>query len=246
MPVFSHQKHRLFYTVSGHGPPVVLIHGLSGSRLWWRRNIPLLQKEFRVYTLDLVGFGASRRQRVLPLQQSGELIGAWLESLGLEQVCLIGHSMGAHTALHVALKAPQRIAGMVLVAASVLVSGNWWSLAQQLPQAGLNGALDFLPTLAFDALRAGLPNLLQATQEILTDRPLEQLAQLSIPTLLVWGERDVLVPRRLGEQLQAALPGSRLEVIAGAGHNVMYDRAAAFNRMVVPFLRDPRSGTVKP
>ncbi|MCL6569383.1 MAG: alpha/beta hydrolase, partial [Meiothermus silvanus] len=112
-----------------------------------------------------------------------------------------------------------------------------------LPRAGLNGALDFLPTLAFDALRAGPRNLLWATQEILRDDPGARLAEVRVPTLLVWGEHDVIVPRELGEQLLGFIPGSRLVVIPGAGHNVMYDRPQDFNHTVIPFLRDP-AGTL--
>lgn len=237
--VFHKGRLRLHYTEAGSGPPVVLLHGLSGSRLWWRKNLPALSQEFRVYTVDLVGFGGSRRQRVLPLVESAALLSDWLKSLELREPRLLGHSMGAHTALHVVTLGQARIAALVLVAASALVRGAWWKLATRLPRAGLNGALDFLPTLAFDALRAGPRNLFRATREILRDDPRERLAEVRVPTLLVWGERDVIVPRELGEQLRRSIRGSRLVVIPGAGHNVMYDRPEAFNQIVVPFLRDP-------
>jgi len=237
--VFHKGQLRLHYSEAGSGPPVVLIHGLSGSRLWWRKNLPALSQEFRVYTVDLVGFGESRRQRILPLVESAALLADWMHSLELGEPRLVGHSMGAHIALHVVALGQAGIAALVLVAASALVRGTWWKLATRLPRAGLNGALDFLPTLAFDALRAGPRNLLWATQEILRDDPGARLAEVRVPTLLVWGEHDVIVPRELGEQLLGFIPGSRLVVIPGAGHNVMYDRPQDFNHTVIPFLRDP-------
>jgi pimeloyl-ACP methyl ester carboxylesterase len=236
--VFHHQGSHLTYSRVGQGPPLVLIHGLSGSRLWWRRNTPSFQREFTVYTLDLVGFGSSRCQRPLPIRESAKLIGAWLDHLCLEAVRIVGHSMGAHTAIHIANGWHERVSSLVLVAASAMVHEPWWRIAMRLPQAGINGALDFLPTLAYDALRSGPLNLYRATQEILRDDVLESLTVLSLPTLLVWGERDVLVTLEQGQKLQQALTGARLEVIPGAGHNVMYDRAKAFNSLVLPFLRD--------
>ena len=236
--IFNYQGNRLTYSRVGQGPPLVLIHGLSGSRLWWRRNTPTFRREFTVYTLDLVGFGRSRRQRPLPIRESAKLIGAWLDHMGLQVVRIVGHSMGAHTAIHIANAWPERISRLVLVAASAMIREPWWRITTRLPQAGLNGALDFLPTLAYDALRTGPLNLYHATQEILRDDPLEELTVLTMPTLLVWGERDVLVTLEQGQKLQQALTGARLEVIEGAGHNVMYDRAEAFNRLVLPFLRE--------
>ncbi|MER3555709.1 MAG: alpha/beta hydrolase [Meiothermus sp.] len=240
MGFYRQGKRRLFYTEQGSGPPVILIHGLSGSRLWWRRNVPVLAREFRVYTVDLVGFGRSWRQSILPFAESAALLASWMQELELKEPRLVGHSMGAHTALYVAAVLKEQIGALVLVAASTLVHGEWWRMATRLPLAGVNGALDFLPTLVFDALRAGPLNLYRATQAILHDDPTQLLAEVTAPTLLVWGERDVLVPGTLGEQMRAGIIGSRLEVIGGAGHNVMYDRAAEFNRLVLPFLRDPK------
>lgn len=243
MGFYRQGKRRLFYTEQGNGPPVVLIHGLSGSRLWWRRNVPVFVKEFKVYTVDLVGFGRSWRQGILPFAESAALLTSWIEELKLENPRLVGHSMGAHTALYVAALLKKQVGALVLVAASTLVHGEWWRMATRLPRAGINGALDFLPTLAFDAFRAGPLNLYRAAQAILHDDPTRLLPEVTAPTLLIWGERDVLVPRSLGEQMRAGIAGSRLEVIAGAGHNVMYDRMAEFNRLVLPFLRDPKEGS---
>lgn len=240
MGFYRQGHHRLFYTEQGQGPSVLLIHGLSGSRLWWRRNLPALAKEFRVYTVDLVGFGRSSRQRVLPFAESAALLASWVQEIGLENLRLVGHSMGAHTALYLTALLKEQVAALVLVAASTLVTDELWRLAARLPRAGLSGALDFLPTLAFDALRAGPLNLYRATRAILRDDPAGRLAAVAAPTLLVWGERDALVPPTLGEWMQTAIAGSRLEVIKGAGHNAMYDRAAEFNRVVLPFLRDPK------
>lgn len=240
MGTFRHEGLRLAFAESGSGPPLLLVHGLSGSRRWWRRNLPALEAEFTVFALDLVGFGASARQSPLPIARGARVVAAFMKELGIRRPRLVGHSMGGHTALHLAAADPDRVEALVLVASSGLVRGSPWRLAARLPAAGLAGALDFLPTLALDAARAGPRALLRATRELLSDDVTPILARVTCPTLLVWGERDVLVTRALGEALGAAIPGARLVEIPGAGHNVMYDRADAFNQVVLPFLRDPR------
>lgn len=237
MATFRYRTHLLHYTVSGSGPPLVLIHGLSGSVRWWQRNLPVLEREFTVYAPDLVGFGASRGQRVLGIRDSAALLDAWMQAIDLGSPAVIGHSMGGHTALHLAAARPESISRLVLVAASALVSGRMLPHAVRLPLASFRGARAFLPTLAFDAARAGPINLYRAARDILRDDASGLLEQVGCPTLLVWGERDVLVPRELGVRLAESIPGSRFVEIRGAGHNVMFDRADDFNRAVLPFLR---------
>ncbi|MBB6098152.1 pimeloyl-ACP methyl ester carboxylesterase [Deinobacterium chartae] len=240
MKVFRHGERRLSYRSVGKGPPLVLIHGLSGSHRWWRRNLPVLTPHFTVYLVDLVGFGASRSQRPLPIRESADLLAAWLDAHSLERVRVMGHSMGGHTALHLAAAHPERVLRQVLVAPSGLVRGTWWQLMLKLPQAGISGSKRFLATIAADALRAGLPTLFQATLEVLGDDVSELLGLLEVPTLLVWGGRDVLVTRPLAETF-SRIPGSELVILPSAGHVVMYDRAEEFNRAVLPFLQKEES-----
>ena len=81
------------YEVTGEGPPLVLVHGLSGSGRWWAYNVPSLAKHFRVYNVDLVGFGRSRGQRLV-LQEAAGWLAEWLQMTGITQAHLVGHSMG--------------------------------------------------------------------------------------------------------------------------------------------------------
>src|SRR5215212_4130980 len=76
------------YEVAGAGPPVVLVHGLSGSSRWWRRNIGALISYRRVYTIDLIGFGASRTRHPFELAEASSYLAQWLEHLELERVSL--------------------------------------------------------------------------------------------------------------------------------------------------------------
>src|SRR5437762_14159556 len=82
------------YGVAGIGPPVVLVHGLSGSSRWWQRNIGALTPQRRVYLIDLIGFGASRARHPFVLAEAAGYLTQWLDQLELERVSLVGHSMG--------------------------------------------------------------------------------------------------------------------------------------------------------
>jgi pimeloyl-ACP methyl ester carboxylesterase len=216
---------------------VILVHGLSGSRRWWSRNIPVLEKEFRVFVLELPGFGAARNQNILDLPTLGVLLLELVQAFKLEQPVLIGHSMGAHAALHTAALEPQRFAGLVLAAPSALVKRPVLNSALWLIPATLLGAPEFIPTVLFDGALAGLPNLWLAANAIRRDNPNQILARVTTPTLLLHGSRDVLVSLEMSRTLSRNLVNSKLEVIAGAGHNLMFDRAAEFNSLTLEFLK---------
>ena len=93
-------------------------------------------------------------------------------------------------------------------------------------------------TVTADAARAGLPPLLRTARELLADAALaEELPLVRAPTLLVWGERDPLVPAELAERFLSALPDARLHVVARAGHVPMDDAPDEVARAILAHLR---------
>lgn len=227
---------RIFYETAGGGEPLVLLHGLSGSTRWWRKNTAFLAGHFQLFVADLAGFGRGRGQR-FGLDDAARLMLAWLDGLGLESYALMGHSMGGYIAADMAAQAGARVRRLVLVdsAGVPLRRGllrSTLALAQSLPEV----PHDFLPVLMSDALRAGPLNLARATLQVLGSRLDARLREIQAETLIIWGERDRLLPLEIGRRLHQALPGSRLEVIAGAGHNPMWDRPDEFHRAVMDFF----------
>ena len=84
------------YEAAGEGEPIVLVHGLSGSTRWWSRNVPAIAERYRVYLVDLPGFGTLRSlRRRFVLAETATWLSEWMEAAGLERVHLVGHSMGA-------------------------------------------------------------------------------------------------------------------------------------------------------
>lgn len=237
---------RLVYRELGSGPPLVLVHGLAGSGAWWRRNIPAFTNFFTVYVIDLVGFGSNRAWRPLDIEQSAEALAEFIGCVPSGCAHVIGHSMGGQIVTHLAANHPDRVDRLVLAAASGLVRSDLLHMALRLPQTGRYGRLDFMPTLAIDSLRAGPANVLLAALELLSNDVSEALQRIVVPTLLVWGAQDKLVPVAVGEAAHKAIHGSRLEIIPGAGHVLMWDRPDEFNRIVLDFLRPEQQAVLQP
>ncbi|KEF35405.1 dihydrolipoamide acetyltransferase [Deinococcus sp. RL] len=248
LPLFSRSRSREFraggaalrYTVTGEGDPILLVHGLSGSGRWWRRNVPALAASYRVYVLDLAayGYGLPPHHRSPGVRGAATLIAAFLDEQDLTRVTLIGHSMGGHIAIHVAALRPERVANLVLACASGLLAGPRARMALHLPRAAVAGRVAFVPRVLADAARTGPLKLWQSAGDLLRDSVQDLLPHLRARTLVVWGARDVLVPPALGRRLAAAIPGARYAEIPRAGHVVMVDAPEPFNALVLAFLAE--------
>lgn len=220
---------------------LLLLHGLSGSSRWWARNIPELSERYHLVVPDLVGFGRSRTHDRLPdFRLLAQLLHAWLDARGVERVTLVGHSMGGQIGIHLAVREPNRLEQLVLVdAAGIPRDLGARTLVRFAAEAGPLwrwGDPTFLPTIAGDAFTAGPRALLRSLFHILQDDVRELLPKISVPTLIIWGERDQLVPLSHAIEMREAIPHSRLVVLHGAAHNPMIDRPADFNRILARFL----------
>jgi len=234
--VFGEGRHKIVYETHGSGPPLLLVHGLSGSGRWWRHNVGPLSAQYTVHVIELVGYGGNRATRPMGIQDAAEALRDFIALLPEGKAHIIGHSMGGHIATILAAEFPARVNRLVLAAASGLVRSNVLQMALKLPVAGHYSPVDFLPTLAMDALRAGPLNLYLSTRDILRLDTSDFAPKIQADTLLIFGTRDNLVPVALGQTLNTLIPKSRLETLEGAGHVLMWDRAETFNRLVLAFL----------
>ncbi len=226
------------YLVAGEGDPVVLVHGLSGSTRWWSRNVPALGEHYRVHLVNLPGFGAIRRpRRRFVLAEAASWLLAWIEAVGLESVHLVGHSMGGYLSLKLAAGRPEAVRRLVLVDPAGVPSGRTM-LGSVVPLllAARYATPTFLPVLARDALYAGPATLLRAARDLLAQDVRGDLRHVRAPTLLIWGQKDPLIPPSTGALMRQEIPDSRLLVIEGAGHNPMFDCPEDFNKALLSFL----------
>jgi pimeloyl-ACP methyl ester carboxylesterase len=108
------------YVEEGHGPATALIHGLGGFAESWRHNIPELARHSRVIALDLPGFGRSGKpRRAYTAGFLARALDGFLRALGVEQVRLVGHSLGGVVASRYALEYPGRVERLALLGAAV-------------------------------------------------------------------------------------------------------------------------------
>lgn len=232
----------LAYQVVGTGPPLLLIHGLAGSGRWWAKNVDALSKQFRVYVIDLIGFGSSRIRSYgnrFVLNEAADILLAFMDRQAIDRASLMGHSMGGHIAATLTARAPKRVDHLILVDAAALpiqrgAARSLLGLAVALPRFPF--PLRFLPVLLLDSWRAGLPTIWRAARELLVSDIRAEVAQIHVPTLVVWGTRDLIVPPALGRQLADSVPGAELLMVEGAGHNPMWERPDIFNEAVLRFL----------
>jgi pimeloyl-ACP methyl ester carboxylesterase len=241
IPLFGRGRRQagaLAYEESGAGPPVVLVHGLSGSTRWWERNVPALARQFHVYVVDLAGFGKSRGQPFV-LAEGARALTRWMDALGIGRASFVGHSMGGHIVADLAADFPERVERLVLVDAAALPL----DLRAWLPSGATVRGLrylpyDFLPILVTDFLRAGARTIAGAFLSLTRADIRVKLSRIAAPTLIVWGEHDLLVPASFGAALVKEIPGARLEVLPNASHNPMWERAQEFNALVSAFLAE--------
>lgn len=221
---------------AGAGPPLVLVHGLAGSWRWWRPVLPALARRFETHLVDLPRFGAVAGAR--PGDAADWLV-RWLDAVGLVRPALVGHSLGGLLAAQVAARHPELPRRLVLTGPAGVPTGRS-GLRETLVLASCAWTVSprFLPVLAADVLRWGPPALLRGGLYALATDLRADLARIEAPTLLVWGERDRLVPARLGPVWRDAIPAARLAVIPGAAHVPMVERPSAFARAVLDFLEE--------
>lgn len=235
----------VYYQVIGEGPPVILIHGLSGSSRWWIRNIPALAEHYQVFLLDLPGFGIMRRfpQRLALDEVSAGII-RWMEAVGIQQAHFIGHSMGGYICLWIAAHSPERVNCLVLVSpAGIPRVRSLLGYALPLLVAVRYLTPSFFLILLYDALRAGPLTLLRAANDLLTKDIRDCLKDIQASTLLIWGVNDSLVPPILGNILRQEIKNSHLLILKKAGHVGMYDQSEQFNAAVLAFLAGQSVGS---
>jgi pimeloyl-ACP methyl ester carboxylesterase len=123
---------RTNYVEMGEGPPLVLVHGLSGAWQSWLEQIPYLARTHRVVAMDLPGFGGSPMPPwEISIPSYGRFIRDLCERLGIERCSLVGNSMGGFIATELAITEPRRVDELVLVSAA----GITWARARREPAA---------------------------------------------------------------------------------------------------------------
>jgi len=248
------------YERAGAGPPIVLLNGYVGDGpTTWRPQIEGLSDEFTVVAWDAPGAGrSSDPPESFGMAGYADCLAAFIGELGLDSPHVAGLSFGGALALELCQRHPAIPRTLILASAYAGWAGSLPADAaeQRLRQALTLSELSpeefvdaLLPTmfsegtpqesvdefhaamLAFHP--AGFRAMARASAEDLRD----VLPHIQVPTLLVYGDKDVRAPLAVGEHLHAALSNSTLVVLSNCGHVCNIESAEEFNRAVRDFLQ---------
>jgi pimeloyl-ACP methyl ester carboxylesterase len=248
---------RLRVIDTGTGPAVVFLHGLAGSIYSWRHQLePVLQSGHRVVAYDNRGFGFSDRP------DSGydnaaytALLVALLDSLRIVDAVLVGHSMGGQIAAEVAVAAPTRVRGLVLLDPSGHRGPIKRSALRQLVTPLMNRTAvaailrycfadprrvtqrdidQYYAPLTSPGGRKALPIVLR---EYRLDALRGRAQRIVAPTLVLWGAADRVIEFAHVADLANELPRAAVSVIRDAGHNPQEEQPAEVNRQLIAYLR---------
>jgi 2-hydroxy-6-oxonona-2,4-dienedioate hydrolase len=237
------------YYERGSGPPLVLLHGMSGSAAFeWGRVIGPLSARHRVIAPYQIGFGPSAQPDIAydpPVFV--DCLAGLIRALGMETATLVGESFGGWVAASYACAQAERTGAEVLppIARLVIVDGPVGIRPTDRVHLDAESVNDPAVRAQIHAFFATQPNVdnsmvrTRATREASANMVASaRLAKVRLPTLLMWGEQDQLLDVSLGRRLAAELPGASLAVVPDCGHIPSVERPATFLRELSRFEAD--------
>ncbi len=244
----------IHYLTYGSGEPLIIVHGGGDGARAWTKNIIALSKKYTVYVPDLPGFGSSQAMaNAYYMTEMVDFIDDFSSSLGLRSFYMMGHSFGGGVALHYTLKHPQKIRKLVLV--SSLCLGReiaWWIRIFSTPvfyhsignavvaffrfikkAAKVFGPWEIVEPVSKTTLHIGsrISSLTEQTINLIS-----QLSQIMVPTLVMWGAKDPIVPFNHAYAAAELIPDCKVKIFGNAGHSVYRDRLHEFSTALAGFL----------
>ena len=241
------------------GEAIIFLHGYSDSWFSFSRVLPLLSSEYHAFALTQRGHGDSDKPECCytPDDFAAD-VDAFMDAVGIEEATLVGASTGALFAQRAVLSYPRRVGRLVLIGAQTLaneaVSGlreEVQALEDPVPPEFVREfqestvyqpvSQEFLDTVVSESLK--LPARVwrdyfeQAVLSIDHDYVLS-LREIDMPTLVLWGEQDLLFPREEQERLAAAISGATFRAYPDTGHAVHWDRPEWVIRDLEAFMKE--------
>lgn len=250
-----------------HAPPIVLIHGYTGSIRWWDRVIPRLARRHRVVAVDLLGHGGSDKPRDgYSIPHQARLVARALTARGVSGATVVGHSMGGSVAVALAADHPKAVERLLVLDMATRPSSGE-GFVERLSHTPVVGQLlrhlatdDTIRDGYEDAFAAGFEvpdrvvedframtysSYIQAREgsvEFLEERPLdERVEALEVPALIAFGEHDRLTDPSDAREYSAT-PRIEKETITGAGHSPQVERPAETADLIRRFAASARRG----
>jgi 3-oxoadipate enol-lactonase len=254
----------IYYEIHGKGEPLVLIYGYIGHSGLWFRQIPILSKKYRVIAFDNRGVGRSDKPDIpyTMAMMAGDIAGL-LDIMGIDTAHIFGISMGGMIAQHFALNYPQRVISLILGCTTCggvhSIQPKPESLAalfdfermKRNPEEFVRQVMPFCFSQEFinknpDIVEKRVAKQLEyptpphgATRQaaaIMGHDTYELLPEIKLPTLVIAGDNDRLIPVENSRILASRIPKAELVIIKGAGHEFFIEDAEEANKIVLGFL----------
>ena len=259
---------RIRYEIRGHGDPLALIMGFSGSgRAWTESFLELIEPRFKLLVIDNRGTGESDQPNrpCTIADMAADVIGV-LDHARVDRAQVFGISMGGMIAQELALGYPGRVRRLVLGCTNCGMNHSIQaapeSVAKLMPEPGLSQQEIMLRALSVAVSKEFLESASGATffqrmaaemmnypitpmetyahqfQAISGFDSFERLKTIKPPTLVITGDRDAIIPYQNSEILQREIPGAKLHIVKGAGHMFVWEALSEVADMVGAFLSE--------
>lgn len=250
----------LWVDQTGDGEDVVFVSGLADEGACWVDQVSGLSGRYRITTFDNRGVG----QSAVPdgpyrIADFADDTIALLDALGLERVHLVGSSMGGAIAQEVALARPERVRSLVLNGTwcrgdrflheifrswmwtarksdgirDFLVAVNLWCFA---PRIWNDGTMDgWLDAAADSPNQQSVDAFCRSAEALIEHDCADRIGAIAAPALVTVGELDLVLPPRFSQEIVERIPGARLVVVPGAGHQPFQEQPDEYNRLLAEF-----------
>ncbi len=258
MPFAISNGARIHWDADGAGTPVLLIMGHLYSSRMWHPLLPALTQRHRAIRFDNRGTGESDTTASVTVEQFAADALAVLEAAGAERAHIYGVSMGGGIAAEFAMRYPDRVASLVLgctmlksadkrrlrgIARLIYYAPQWLVRALPRGRAGYGSSApadavtkDLEVQTGEQFTMRGVRAQADAIDTYVTTR--EAVARITAPTLVLHGDEDSAVDVKYGRELAEVIPGSRLVIFAGAGHNYLVAAGPASSAAVLEFFAE--------
>jgi haloalkane dehalogenase len=246
------------------GPVLLALHGYPESSYLFRHALEAAGREgWRAVAPDLPGFGDSPPDRPATWERAMEAVERFHEELGLGPVVLVAHDWGGLIGLRWACEHPEKVAGLVITSTGFFPDGRWHGLAEAMrsdqgealvdgitregfgqvlepvcPGIGADTLDEFFKGFADEDRRYGKLDLYRSGDFTKLEPYGGRLAELAVPTLVLWGDDDPFAPPASAHRFHDEIPGSELVVLEDTGHFVWEQAPERSAEELARFLRE--------
>jgi len=257
MPVVLIGDRKIHYWIGRDGlsdrkEAVLFIHGAGGGQFVWSFQKAFFERRYNPIILELPGHGESGGEGEEDIGRYAEHVRSFLKTLDLQDVFLVGHSMGGAIVQSMALNFPEVIKGIVLAGTGArlrVVPMILNGIQNRFEETVRNiTRFAYFQKTWSDLIEKGISDLLGCRPQVLygdflaCDRfdVTAAVGNIDTPTLILCGKEDELTPVKYSQFLHEKIKGSQLEVLPNAGHMVMIESPEAFNEKIHQFISDCR------